>query len=71
MNVKTLKKKMLDKNRDDFVNYLAGILNVTAGTASKKLNEEIKFTLDDVKKIALELNLTVEDVNIIFMGEIY
>lgn len=71
MNVKTLKKKMLDKSRDDFVSYLAEILNVTAGTASKKLNGEIKFTLDDVKKIALELNLTLDDVNAIFMGEIY
>lgn len=71
MDIKSLKKKMLDKSRDDFVNYLAQILNVTAGTASKKLNGEVNFTLDDVKKIALELNLTIDDVNKIFMGEIY
>lgn len=70
MNIKALKKKMLDKNRDDFVNYLAEILKVTAGTASKKLKEEIKFTLDDVKLLSNELNLTIDDVNIIFMGEI-
>ena len=49
MDIKLLKKKMLDKNRDDFGNYLAEILNVTAGAASKKLKEEVKFTLNDVK----------------------
>lgn len=70
MNIKLLKKKMLDKNRDDFGNYLAEILNVTASTASKKLKEEVKFTLDDVKMLSDELNLTIDDVNKIFMGDI-
>lgn len=70
MNIKLLKKKMLDKNRDDFGNYLAEILNVTAGAASKKLNEESKFTLEDVKLLSNELNLTIDDVNKIFMGDI-
>lgn len=70
MDIKSLKKKMLDKNRDDFGNYLAEILKVTAGTASKKLNEEIKFTLDDVKLLSTELDLTIDDVNKIFMGDI-
>lgn len=70
MDIKLLKKKMLDKNRDDFGNYLAEILNVTAGAASKKLKEETKFTLEDVKLLSNELNLTIDDVNKIFMGDI-
>lgn len=63
-------KRMLQKGRKDFGNYLAEILNITPGAASRKLNKETKFSLDDVKKIALELNLTVNDVDTIFMGEI-
>ena len=63
-------KRMLQKGRKDFGNYLAEILNITPGAASRKLSKETKFSLDDVKKIALELNLTIDDVDSIFMGEI-
>lgn len=63
-------KRMLQKGRKDFGNYLAEILNITPGAASRKLKKETKFSLDDVKKIALELNLTIDDVDTIFMGEI-
>lgn len=63
-------KLMLQKGRKDFGNYLAEILNITPGAASRKLNKETKFSLDDVKKISLELNLSIDEVDSIFMGEI-
>ena len=63
-------KRMLQKGRKDFGNYLAEILDITPAAASRKLNKETKFSLNDVKKIALELNLTINDVDSIFMGEI-
>lgn len=63
-------KRMLQKGRRDFGNYLAEILDITPGAASRKLKKEIKFSLDDIKKIALELDLTIDDVDTIFMGEI-
>lgn len=61
-------KRMLQKGRKDFGNYLAEILNITPGAASRKLKKETKFSTDDIKKIALELNLTLEDVDNIFIG---
>lgn len=61
---------MVQKGRKDFGNYLAEILDITPGAASRKLNKKTKFTLDDVKKIAFELNLTIDDVETIFKGEI-
>lgn len=63
-------KRMLQKGRKDFGNYLAEILDISPGAASRKLNKETKFSLDDVKKIALELNLSIDEVDSIFMGEI-
>lgn len=63
-------KRMLQKGRKDFGNYLAEILDITPGAASRKLNKETKFSLDDVKKIALELNLSIDEIDSIFIGEI-
>lgn len=63
-------KRMLQKGRKDFGNYLAEILDITPGAASRKLNKETNFSLEDIKKIALELNLSLDDVDSIFMGEV-
>ena len=61
-------KRMLQKGRKDFGNYLAEILDITPGAASRKLNKETKFSLDDVKKIALELNLSIDEIDSLCMS---
>jgi len=67
MKVVELKKKMVDKGRDDFVNFLSEILGVGKPTASKKLNEEVAFTLDDVSKCKKTFDLTPDEVVNIFL----
>ena len=68
MKNRLLKMKMLEHDRDDFNKYLAEILNTTEATASRKLNGETKFSLDDVKAISKELNLSLEEIDSIFIG---
>lgn len=55
--VKLIKKRMIDRNRMDFGNYLAEILSISPQAAGKKLNGKTKITAEDLTKITAELDL--------------
>lgn len=57
-----VKKRMVEKGRDDFVSYLAEILGITKTGASKKLNGKTKITRADMRKIDSVLDLDAESI---------
>lgn len=59
---KEIKKKMLDAGRDDFVTFLAEILNISVPAASRKLNGEVNFSETDLKIISEKLNFTSDEL---------
>lgn len=59
---KLIKKKMVDAGRDDFVNYLAEILNCSKQAASGKLNGNTKFSEEDISILTLKLGITAEEL---------
>ena len=59
---KEIKKKMLDAGRDDFVTFLAEILNISVPAASRKLNGEVNFSETDSKIISEKLNFTSDEL---------
>ena len=61
-----LQKKMLDKGRRDFTNYLGEILSIAPGNASLKFRGKRIWTLEQIKLVAKELKLTTEDIEEIF-----
>ena len=42
--IKLIKQKMIEKGRDDFVNYLAELLGISKQWASAKLSGKSSFT---------------------------
>ena len=59
---KLIKKKMVDAGRDDFVNYLAQILNISKQAASAKLNGDGKFNENDIAILTVKLGFTAEEL---------
>lgn len=59
---KEIKKKMLDAGRDDFVTFLAEILNISVPAASRKLNGDVAINENDLKLICERLNFTPEEL---------
>lgn len=57
-----VKKRMIEKGRDDFVSYLAEILGISKQGASKKMNGKAKITRADMKKIDSVLDLDAEGI---------
>lgn len=57
-----IKKKMIDAGRDDFVNYLAELLNVSRQTASSKLNGSSKFNEDEIRILMNELHIAPHEL---------
>lgn len=57
-----IKKKMIDAERDDFVNYLSEILHISKQAASAKLNGSGKFNEDDICTLTLKLGFTAEEL---------
>lgn len=57
-----VKKRMVEKGRDDFVSYLAEILGITKQGASKKLSGKTRITRADMKKIDSVLDLDAEGI---------
>ena len=60
--VMLVKKRMIDKGRDDFTVYLAEILGITKQSASKKLTGKAKFTRADIAKVDSVLDLDAESI---------
>lgn len=57
-----IKKKMIDANRDDFVNYLAEILGISKQAASAKLNGDGRFNENDISILTMKLGFTAEEL---------
>lgn len=57
-----IKKKMIDAGRDDFVNYLAEILNISKQAASAKLNGDGRFNENDISILTNKLDFTGEEL---------
>lgn len=57
-----IKKKMIDAGRDDFVNYLAEILDISKAAASAKLNGISRFNENDISLLTLKLGFTGEEL---------
>ena len=57
-----IKKKMVDAGRDDFVNCLAEILDISKQAASAKLNGSGKFNEDEIGIITTKLGITAEEL---------
>lgn len=53
---------MIDAGRDDFVNYLAEILNISKQAASAKLNGDGKFSEKDIGLLTNKLDFTGEEL---------
>lgn len=60
--IKLVKKKMVEKNRDDFVNYLAEILDISKQWASAKLGGKTSFSDQELKLLDAELNFEPEEL---------
>ena len=57
-----IKKKMLEAGRDDFVTFLAEILNISVPAASRKLSGEANINETDLKLICKRLNFTPDEL---------
>jgi hypothetical protein len=53
---------MIDAGRDDFVNYLAEILDISKAAASAKLNGISRFNENDISLLTLKLGFTGEEL---------
>lgn len=60
--VMLVKKRMIEKGRDDFTTYLAEILGITKQGASKKMTGKTKFTRADISEIDRVLDLDAESI---------
>ena len=56
-----IKHKMLDKDRNDFINYLAEILGCSRQTASNKMNGA-EFTESEITLLSEKLNFSAEEL---------
>ena len=60
--VKLIKKKMIERERDDFVNYLAEILDISKQWASVKLSGKTSFTDQELQKLNNVLDFEAEEL---------
>lgn len=67
MNAPLLKSKMILYGDEDFVNALAGVLNVSRQTAAAKLNNESECTRPEIAKISKHYSLNDEEIRKIFI----
>ena len=61
-DTRTIKKKMVDKGRSDFVNYAAEILGISKQWASVKMAGKSDFTRGELAALTKELGLTPEEL---------
>ena len=61
-----LKSKMILQEKTQL--EMAKVLGLSLVSVSKKINGVIKFNLEEVKKIKEYLNLTDEEINLIFLS---
>lgn len=54
--IKMIKLYMVDKGRDDFVNYLAEILGCSKQWASAKMTQKTGFTAAEISLLTKELD---------------
>ena len=67
-NTNLLKAKIAEQGYDAYVSYLAGMLFISRTTASKKLYGYAQFTQSEIITLRDVLDLSIEDVNTIFLG---
>lgn len=63
--IKIIKKRMINNGRDDFVNYLAEILNISKQAASAKLNGKARFTLQDITSLNTVLHFNHDELDLL------
>ena len=63
--IKIIKKRMIDNGRDDFVNYLAEILNISKPAASARLNGKARFTLQDITSLNTVLHFNPDELDLL------
>lgn len=63
--IKIIKKRMINNGRDDFVNYLAEILNISKQAASAKLNGKSRFTLQDITSLNTVLHFNPDELDLL------
>lgn len=66
--LKLLKKRMIDFGRDDFVNYLSEILNISITASSNKMNGISSFKQNEITILTNHFSLTGDEIKIIFVG---
>ena len=59
---KLIKKKMIEAGRDDFVNYLAEILEISKQAASVKLNGDGRFNENEISILTVKLGFTANEL---------
>ena len=59
---KLIKKKMIEAGRDDFVNYLAEILEISKQAASVKLNGDGRFNENEISILTVKLGFTADEL---------
>ena len=57
-----IKTEMVRNGRDDFIKYLAEILDISIGWASSKLSGKSKFTDSEISKLNEVLNFDAEEL---------
>ena len=59
---KLIKKKMIEAGRDDFVNYLAEISEISKQAASVKLNGDGRFNENEISILTVKLGFTADEL---------
>ena len=59
---KLIKKKMIEAGRDDFVNYLAEILEISKQAASVTLNGDGRFNENEISILTVKLGFTADEL---------
>lgn len=60
--IRMIKKKMVEKGRDDFVTYLSEILGISKQWASAKMNCKSPFTDEELGLLDKELDFDSEEL---------
>lgn len=60
--IKTIKKKMVEKGRDDFVSYLGEILGISKQWASSKLSGKTCITVPELITLDKQLNFSPDEL---------
>ena len=60
--IKLIKKKMVEKGRDDFTNYLSEILGISKQWASSKLNCKSSLTDSELILLNAELDFDADEL---------